>query len=435
MQDHFGHYSEADLEIGRNAYAGGSVGAGKPITIVEHHGSTFTDDQGNEYIDCTAQAWSLNVGGCHPRIINAVMEQMRHATHIRSGYGTIPKYLLNKRLTEIAPGNLKKVSWCLHGSVANEGAIKLALRNRPHRRYFLTPWRSFFGRTLATMDLSWPHLHHLFDGYTGNVVHFPHAYCYRCPFDLSRPECELACAKFLRQTIKHCPEGPPAAVFMEPMQAGGGMIEYPADYLKEVRAICDEHDILLVWDEIQTAFGRMGSLFAAELYNVIPDIMSFGKAIGGGFPLAGTLNAETLEGYGPQDHGFTFASFPISMAAGIVTLQILEDEKLPERAASLGENISNRLQELQDQFEIIGDIRGPGLMIGIELVKNRETKEPAVSETIRFIEEGLKRGVLFGELGYQDMMNVVKIKPPLVITDGEVERVLEVFEEILEIVS
>lgn len=435
MQEHFGEYDQQDLEEGRRSYAGGSVGSGKPITIVEHHGAVFTDDQGQEYIDCTAQAWSLNVGGCHPRIIEAVKEQMEHATHIRSGYGTIPKYLLNQRLTEIAPGKLKKVGWCLHGSVANEGAIKLALRNRPGRRYFLTPWRGFFGRTLATIDLSWPHLSDAFINYTGNAVHFPHAYCYRCPFGLSYPQCDLKCADFLRETIRHAPEGPPAAVFMEPMQAGGGMIDHPVEYLKEVRRICDEYGILLIWDEIQTAFGRLGAMFAAELYDVHPDIMSFGKALGGGFPIAGTLSREDMEGFGPQDHGFTFASFPVSMAAAIVNLRILQEEELPARAARLGEGISDRLRELQDRYELIGDIRGPGLMIGIELVRDRDTKEPAVEESHRFIEEGLKRGVLFGELGYQGMMNVVKIKPPLVISEAQVERVMEVFEEILELLS
>lgn len=435
MKEHFGDYSEEDLEAGRLAYAGGSVGEGSPLTIVEQRGATFLDDQGKEYIDCTSQAWSLNVGGCNPRVIAAVTEQLQHTTHVRSGYGSIPKYLLNKRLTDIAPGNLKKVGWCLHGSVANEGAMKLALINRPGRRYFLTPWRNFSGRTLATMGLCWPHLHGDFLAYTGTTVRFPQAYCYRCPFDRAFPECELECARFLRATIEHSVDGVPVAVFMEPMQAGGGMIDYPVEYLQEVRRICDDYDMLLIWDEIQTAFGRMGTMFAAELYNVLPDILTFGKAIGGGFPLAGTLNRDDLEGFGPQDHGFTFASYPVSMAAAIVTLQILQEEGLPQRAARVGTYITTRLREMQKKYELIGDIRGPGLMIAIELVKDRETKEPAIEETKKFIEEGLKRGVLFGELGYTKMMNVVKIKPPLVISDTQAERVLEVFEEVIALLS
>jgi 4-aminobutyrate aminotransferase-like enzyme len=219
------------------------------------------------------------------------------------------------------------------------------------------------------------------------------------------------------------------------MQAGGGMIEYPVEYLRELRKICDDYNMLLIWDEIQTAFGRMGTMFAAELYDVLPDIMTFGKAIGGGFPLAGTLHRTDMEDFGPQDHGFTFASYPVSMAAAIVTLRILQEEQLPQRAAKVGAHITSRLKEMQQKYELLGDIRGPGLMIAIELVKDQASKEPAVEEAKRFIQEGLKRGVLFGELGFSKMMNVIKIKPPLVISDEQVERVLDVFEEITAILS
>jgi 4-aminobutyrate aminotransferase-like enzyme len=435
MQEYFGEYSQRDLEAGRNAYAGGSVGEGKPIIIVDQRGASFTDIDGKEYIDCTSQAWSLNVGGCHPRIVAAATEQIKHATHVRSGYGTIPKYLLSKRLTDIAPGNLKKVGFCLHGSIANEGAMKLALRNRPGRRFFLTPWRGFSGRTLATLGLSWPHPKNKFLSFSGVSVRFPHAYCYRCPFGATHPACGLQCAKFLREMIIQSVDGDPVAIFMEPMQAGGGMIDYPVDYLQEIRRVCDDFGMLLIWDEIQTAFGRMGKMFASDLYSVVPDILTFGKAVAGGFPLAGTLHRADLEGFGTQDHGFTFAQFPVAMATGVVTLRILQEEKLPERAARVGAYITGRLREMQKKYELIGDIRGPGLMIGIELVRNRQTKEPAVEETTRFAEEGLKRGILFGELGYTPMGNVIKIKPPLVITEAQVERVLEVFEEITRMLT
>jgi 4-aminobutyrate aminotransferase-like enzyme len=285
------------------------------------------------------------------------------------------------------------------------------------------------------MALCWPHLHGHFLTYTGTTVRFPQAYCYRCPFHRQFPQCELECARFLRATIEQSVDGDPVAIFMEPMQAGGGMIDYPVEYLQEVRQICDDYDMLLIWDEIQTAFGRMGTMFSAELYGVLPDIMTFGKAIGAGFPLAGTLSRDDLEGFGPQDHGFTFASYPVSMAAAIVNLQILQEEQLPQRAAKVGAYITGRLKEMQKKYALLGDIRGPGLMIAIELVKDRQTKEPAVEETKKFVEEGLKRGVLFGELGYLKMMNVIKIKPPLVITDAQVERVLEVFEEVTALVS
>jgi len=435
MEKYFGKYTEEDLKQGRETLAGGSVGKSEDLLIVDQTGATFTDQHGKEYIDCTSQAWSLNIGGGRQEIIDVVSEQVQHTMHVRSGYGTIPKFLLSKRLADIAPGNLKKVSYCLHGSVANEGAMKLAMRNKPNRMYFLTPWRGFAGRTLATIAMTWPHPNNQFLPFMGHAVRFPNAYCYRCPFENHYPGCNFECARFLRKTIENSVDGKPIAILMEPMQAAGGMITYPDGYLQEIRKICDELDILLIFDEIQTAFGRMGRMFVSELYGVLPDIMTFGKAIGGGFPLAGSLHRTDLVDFGSQDHGFTFASFPVSMAAGIVTLEILRNEKLPERSEKMGNLFLAGLEELKNKYELLGDVRGHGLMIGIELVKNKKTKEPALDETGMFIEEGTKRGVLFGRSTYPMMSNVVKIKPPLVISEAQVEQVLKVFKEPTEAVS
>ncbi len=435
MEDFFGPYSEEDLEAGRRSLAGGGVGKGKSFIIVDEKDATFTDHTGKQYIDCTSQAWSLNIGGCRQEIIDVVSEQIKHATHVRSGYGTIPKYLLSKRLSEIAPGNLKKVSFVMHGSVANEGALKLAMRNNQNRIYFLSPWRGFFGRTLATMSLTWPHPNNKFLNFMGNTVRFPNAYCYRCPFEQSYPDCDLACAEFLRKLIVNSVDGEPIALIMEPFQAAGGMIDHPKEYHQAIREICDEFGIVLIWDEIQTGFGRMGRMFASDLYEVVPDILTFGKAVGGGFPLAGTFHREDMEDFGPQDHGFTFAHFPVSMAAGIITLNILEEEDLPGRAQKMGELFLSGLHDLQAKYPLIGDIRGTGLMIGIELVRDRITKEPAVKETGQFIEEAFQRGVLFGRSTYLEMNNVVKIKPPLVITEDQVAQTLEVFEDVLKVIG
>ena len=435
MQEQFGDYSEADLIEGQNALAGGGVGKGAGFSIIEQKNATFTDETGKVYIDCTSQAWSLNIGACRPEIISVVSEQVKHATHVRSSYGTIPKFLLSKRLSDIAPGNLKKISYCLHGSLANEAAMKIAMRNNPEGRYFMSPWRGFFGRTLATMGLSWPHPNNKFLSFTGHSVRFPNAYCYRCPFERAYPQCDIECAKHLRKMIDNSVDGKPIAIVMEPFQAAGGMIDHPKEYLKAVRQICDDYGILLIWDEIQTAFGRMGKMFASELYDVVPDIISFGKAIGGGFPLAGTLHRSDLNDFGHQDHGFTFAQFPVSMAAGVVALRILQEEHLSERSEKMGELFLKGLAELKGKYEIIGDVRGCGLMIGIELVRNRKTKEPAVEETAKFIDEAFKRGVLFGRSTFSQMDNVLKIKPPLVITEAQVEKVLDVFKETTEAIS
>jgi len=209
------------------------------------------------------------------------------------------------------------------------------------------------------------------------------------------------------------------------------MIPFPRPYYQAIRALCDKHDMLLVWDEIQTAFGRVGEMFAAELYDTIPDILIFGKSIGGGFPLAGSLQGERLKGFEPGDHSFTFAHFPVSMMA----LKAMEEERMLENSRKMGAYFTERLLELKKKYALIGDVRGPGLMIGIELVRDRETREPASEESYRFVEEGFKRGVQFGHAKYAGMGNVVKIKPPLVITEAEAERVMEVFEEVTQLLS
>jgi 4-aminobutyrate aminotransferase-like enzyme len=228
---------------------------------------------------------------------------------------------------------------------------------------------------------------------------------------------------------------PPVGLIMEPIQGNGGMINFPLDYYTAIRKMCDELGMLLIFDEIQTGFGRLGTWFGADLYQTIPDIMVIGKALGGGLPLFGVLFNSNLRGLAPGDHSFTFAHFPLSMAAANAAIMVLEEENLLDRAKKMGTIYSNRLKELQNEYELIGDIRGPGLMIGVELVKDRETKEPAREETTRFIAEGLKRGVIFGESKYLGLGNIVKIKPPLVITEDEVFKTLDVFEDVLKELS
>ncbi len=434
VHEMYQNVSEEDFNAGRRAMLSGSVGAAVPKVYVKARGAKYWTDDGMEYIDCTSQAWSLGVGACHPTVMEAIKAQLDYFTHVRTNFDTAPKLLLSKKLAELAPGDLNRVTYCLHGTTAVEGAMKLALRNKPGRKYFVTMWDGYAGRTLATMDLTYPHPTPFLE-YTGHKIRVPQAYCYRCPYEKTYPECELFCVKMMDKLIENGIDGQPVALFMEPIQASGGMIPFPEPYYRAIRELCDKHDMLLVWDEIQTAFGRVGEMFCAELYDTVPDILIFGKSIGGGFPLAGSLQSEHLQGFEPGDHSFTFAHFPVSMVAGLATLKVMEEENLLENCRKMGAYFTERLLELQDKYELLGDVRGPGLMIGIELVRNRETKEPAGEESYRFVEEGFKRGVQFGHAKYSGMGNVVKIKPPLVITEAEADRVMEVFEEVTQLLS
>lgn len=405
------------------------------LLFTEGKGATFKDIDGKEYIDCTSQAWSLVLGFNHPRVIKAVEEQLRRFTHVRSTFYTIPQLLLAKKLSEIAPGKesskLNRAGFLLHGSLAIEEAMKIAMKCKPGAK-FLSLYNGYHGRSLATMAVSWPHSKNDFFPYMENVLRVPAAYCYRCSFGLSYPSCNLQCAQFMDEAIEKMTGGEIAGLIMEPIQGNGGQIIFPKEYYKKVREICDKYNILLIWDEIQTAFGRLPRMFAAEYFDVTPDIIVFGKGIAGGFPLAGTLSRRNLPAFIPGDHGFTFAHFPLSLVAALETIKVIEEEHLLERSEKLGNYIVSRLNSMKENYEVIGDVRGCGLMIGVELIKDRKTKEPARKETHKIEEEAMKQGVLFGTSLYRGLGNVLKIKPPVVITEKQIDRALEVFEESLK---
>jgi 4-aminobutyrate aminotransferase-like enzyme len=425
-------HTRDDLAVGRAALIRGwSTGVEPEIVLTRAKDALVWDSDGREYIDCTAQAWSNNIGAGDPRVLDAAFEQAREITHIRSNYDSVPLLLLAKRLVEIAPPGLTKVAFSLHGSTAVESAMKLAMKNRPHAGPFIALYDGYHGRTLAAMAASWPHVKDDFRPYMVNVVRVPNAYCYRCPLGKSHDACATDCADVLRSVIRQGTTGRPAAVIMEPIQGNGGQIDFPREYYRAVRQICDEEGMLLIWDEIQTAFGRMGTMFASEYYDVVPDILVFGKAVGGGFPLAGILARDELSGFDPGDDALTFGQWPVSMAAALAMLAVLEKDGLLAKCRDMGEYTTGRLRELQKRHPLIGDIRGPGLMIGIELVRDRSTKEPAVAETTQVYKRGFERGVIFGTSRYGGIGNVVKIKPSLTITRGQMDTVLEILDRIL----
>ena len=420
--------SESEISAGRKVLMGGW--GGRPNLIVTRiEGAKFWDDQGREYIDCTSQAFSLNLGALHPKVIEAAKQQMERMTHILYHLDSIPLLLLSKKIAEIAPGDLNRVSFCLEGSMASEMAMKLAMKNKPDRRYFVTFDHAFHGRSLSTIAASWVDPWNSFPYYMENIVRVPEAYCYRCVFGLEYPSCDLRCAQYLEDTIKRRVNGGVVGVMMEPVQGNGGQISFPPEFHKRVREICTKNNVLLIWDEVQTGFGRVGEMFAADLYDVVPDILIFGKGVAGGFPLAGIIARDKLQSWGTGENAFTFAHFTPSLVAALTTIEILKEGKPLERCRKLNTYIIGRLMKMKEEYDIIGDARGLGLAIGVELVKNRETKEPAIEEANEIVEMGLEKGVMFGISRYGRLGNVIKIKPPLVITDEEIEKVLSVLEK------
>ena len=424
-------YLEGDLADGRAALLSGwSTGSEPGLVITKASGALVWDAKGNEYIDCTSMAWSNNIGASVPEVVEAAFSQARELSHLRSNFDSVPLLLLAKAMTDAAPGDLKRIGFTLHGSLGVEMAMKLAMANRPqHTGPWLALTDGYHGRSLASMGLGWPHVNHAFDRAFPAVLRVPQPYAYRSGRSASE-EVDY-CVAELRDAISRRATGLPPALFMEPVQGNGTQLDFPARYYHEVRQVCDEHGILLVFDEVQTGFGRTGQMWAAEYYEVTPDIIVFGKGVGGGFPLAGVLSSTALTGFQPGDEALTFGENPVSLAAGLAALKVLKRDNLMQACAELGAYATRALREMQPRHRLVGDVRGPGLLIGVELVRDQATREPAPAETLEVYRRAADLGVIFGTTRYAGLGNVLKIKPPFTITRAQLDRVLQVLDRVL----
>jgi 4-aminobutyrate aminotransferase/4-aminobutyrate aminotransferase/(S)-3-amino-2-methylpropionate transaminase len=406
------------------------------LSFVKARGSLIWDTEGREYIDCTAQAWVNNLGANDPRVVEAAIAQLREITHVRCPDFNTPILIeLSEKLAEVSPGNLNRIGYNLHGSLATETAMKLAFRNRPGAKHLLVLQDGYHGRSLGSLAASWPHPNNPFGPIQPRFERVPHPYPYRPHAGLD-PEADSAlCLELLRDVIEKGVDGEVAGLMMEPIQGNGGHIEFPRSYYVGVREICDEYGIVLIWDEVQTGFGRTGAMFASDYYGVVPDIIAFGKGVGGGFPLAGVLVDEKLKGFETADDPVTFGQFPVSLAAALATVRAIEEDGLCDAARVRGEHATGRLLEMQTRHPLIGEVRCPGLMVAIELVTDRETKTPARSEATEVFRLGVERGVLFGLSRYSGLGNLIKVKPPLDIPMEQLDRALDVLDEVLGIIE
>jgi 4-aminobutyrate aminotransferase-like enzyme len=425
------NFSDDDLAAGRAALLSGwSSGSEPGLVITRASGSLVWDSEGGEYIDCTSMAWSNNIGASRPEVVEAAFAQARELSHLRSNFDSIPLLRLAHVMTRSAPGDLRRIAFTLHGSLAVEMAMKLAMLNRPeHTGPFLALTDGYHGRSLASMGLGWPHPNHAFDRAFPAVLRIPQPYAYRSG---RTPDEEVDyCVGELRDAIARRASGLPPALIMEPVQGNGTQLDFPDRYYREVRDICTEHDMLLIFDEVQTGFGRTGRMWAAEYYGVTPDILVFGKGVGGGFPLAGVLCGSALRGFQPGDDALTFGEFPVSLAAGLAALEVIERDNLLRACADMGAYATGELHALRLRHPLIGDVRGPGLLIGIELVRDLKTREPAAAETLEVYRRALELGVIFGTTRYAGLGNVLKIKPPFTVTRPQMDRVLDVLDKVL----
>jgi len=418
------------------------VGGGTRGGPVLHHGKGVRvwDVDDKEYIDCTCQSWALYLGYCNDEIWEAVNQHAKSLTHVHQGFDTLPRFALARRMAQVAPAEMNRVSFVPTSSLALEGSMKLALKNRPGASHFLCLWDSYHGTTLGTMGASWVSTQS--DGQyiggsrflplTRQFVRAPNPYCYRCYFGQKPDRCNLMCAKMLELTIQKGVNGPPAGLLIEPLQASAGQICFPQRYMEAVREICDKHAIPIIFDEIQT-FVRIGKWTAAEYFGITPEFIALGKAVGGGLPLGVTIVKDGLKGYDPDaEELHTFANNSLSQVASLKLLEIVERDNILDNVNRMGDYLYQGLLRLQADFPQMGDVRQVGLHIGVEFVKDPESKTPLDEQTKTIRNEAMKRGAIFGLAGVRK--NLLKIKPSLIINRDECDEVLKILGDTLKAV-
>jgi 4-aminobutyrate aminotransferase len=403
----------------------------EPVEIESASGTIIRGADGSEYIDCFSGIAVTNAGHGHPKVVAAAKKQMDELVHCCTYMYYSPRAgELAKRLAEITPGRLQKSFLGNSGAEALEGAMRLSKHHTGKNELLaLTP--SFHGRTNATLSITGNSGRKQSGGpFLSGIAFAPAPYFYRCPFgSKTEEECGERTAGYLEDVIRYHTAGNVAAFIAEPLMGEGGLIPPPANYFRIVKEILDHHEILFICDEVQSGFGRTGKLFAIEHYGVEPEIMTLAKGIADGFPLSAFIaTPEIGDAFTVGSHLSTFGGNPVSCAAAIANIGVMEDEKLPECAEVRGEQLRTGLEKIQANNTLIGDVRGKGLMIGIELVKDAE-KTPAAAEAREVRRICREAGILVGVGG--SLGNVVRLQPPLVITEAECARVLETLERAL----
>ena len=404
-----------------------------PLVVKSARGVWVEDVDSNRFLDFTSGIAVTNTGHCHPKVVEAIHRQAEELIHMSGSdfyYGLQSD--LAAKLSEITPGpKEKRVFFGNSGAEAIEAALKLA-RYHTKRPRVLAFLGAFHGRTMGALSLTASKVIHEkgFSPLVPGITHVPYAYCYRCPYHQGPdPVCGCACIDWIREDLfkRSIPPEEVAAIFVEPIQGEGGYIIPPPDFHQKLYQLAKEFGILFVADEVQSGMGRTGKMMAIEHWGVVPDMIALAKGIASGMPLGATVSQSEVMDWVPGSHASTFGGNPISCRAALVTIELLEGG-LIANAARLGDYILNQLRDFQKRFELIGDVRGKGLMIGIELVKDRVTKVKAIEERSQVIQACFKKGLLI--LGCGE--NVIRLIPPLIITQREADLALTILEDVLE---
>ncbi|MFP3144760.1 MAG: acetyl ornithine aminotransferase family protein [Caldisphaera sp.] len=407
-----------------------------PLVIKTGHGAVVEDVDGNKYIDMNAGIAVMALGHNHSKVVEAIKreaEKLQHYSLTDFYYEEAIKSA--EKLLSVVPIKNGRVFYTNSGTESIEGALKIArYYHEGKRQYIIAFLGAFHGRTMGSLSLtaSKAHYRENYAPLVPGVIHVPYPYTYRCPFNTDDPkECGESVLGYIEDWIftKLVEPTEVAAIFVEPIQGEGGYIVPPDNFLPGLRKIADKYKILLVDDEVQSGIARTGKWFAIENWNVVPDIIAMAKAIGGGLPLGAIVaKSEVMDTMKKGSHANTFGGNPIALAAMEAVIDTIKEEKLAERASKLGDMVLRYFNDLKEELEIIGDVRGKGLMIGVELVRNKKTKEPASKELGRILDKSFKRGVLVIGSG----VSSIRIAPPLVIEEDLLAKAIEIVGDILK---
>jgi len=404
------------------------------LGLVEGQGTRVSDADGTEYVDAISAEWVLNLGFRNPEVKQAIVEQLDVIDYVSPVFENQTRTELAKRLAELAPGRLEKVLYALSGGAAVEGAMHLAMRTTGGSDFVCLD-AAYHGRTFATIGLTYVHPGMVegsnkgLDRYIPRQMRVPNYYCYRCPLNLERETCDLACADLVDYALERGHINGPAGVIVEPYQANGGMVPAPDGWLARVHEMCQAHDVPLIVDEVQGALCRCGPMFASERSGIEPEMIILGKALGGGLPLSATITVPEYSELLDWEYGFTEAGNPVACAAGLAMLEVMVRDDLPANSEAMGNVLVSRLEAIAQDSKLIGDIRGQGLMVGVELVTDKATKEPACAETDLVMGACLEHGLMVGKTGpvFGQNGNVIKFKPAVNVDEQEIDEIATLF--------
>lgn len=402
------------------------------VFVEKASGAVITDVEGREFLDFYAGVGVLNIGHCPEPVVNAIKNQADQLLHSFFAIAMYEPYVaLAEKMNSLMPGpSPKKTMFANSGAEAVENAVKIA-RHATKRTGIIAFECAFHGRTFMTMSLTSkvkPYKYG-FGPLATDVYKVPSAYCYRCHYRSAYPGCGMHCLEnFERFFTAEIDAEHIAAMIIEPIQGEGGFIVPPPEFLPGLKSICESKGILFIADEVQSGFARTGKMFAIENWGVEPDLMTTAKSIAAGVPLSAiTGKAEYMDAPDAGNIGGTYGGNPLACVAGLETVKFIEDHQLCRRAEEIGRKTMARLKALQERCPVVGDVRGMGAMIGIELVKDRRTKEPAKELTGKVVKYCLEEGVMLISAGI--FSNVIRLLIPLVVTDGQLEHGLTVLEQ------